>query len=114
MNQLLRLLVTLDFAEEGLEELVLRGWSGMKERLCDESLSQLASRCINLKKLKVSKMYCGFNVDPTFEIVRHQLLNLTESIIRSSSGQLKKLDLNKITYMSPLSEHDKSLLAALV
>ena len=56
----------------------------------------------------------GWDSDSPSDVVRHQLLNLTESIIRSSSGQLKHLDLRGITRLSLMSEHDESLIAALV
>ena len=116
MNQLLRLINALDFPEEGLKSLRLNLWkSGMKERLDDKSLQYITAHCTNLNKLIVTNMGKNwYRSDLPSAIMREQLLNLTESIIRSSSGQLKHLDLYRITDESPLSEHDESLISALV
>ena len=47
-NQLLELIVGLEFAKEGFKELILNEWHGMKDRLSDESIQRLVSLCRNL------------------------------------------------------------------
>ena len=50
-NQLLELIVGLEFAEEGLKKLRLNKWHGMKERLSDKSIQHLVSLCRNIQNL---------------------------------------------------------------
>lgn len=41
----------LEYAEEGLQELIFHNWSGMKERIPDGSMLQIADKCKNLQTL---------------------------------------------------------------
>ena len=55
-SQVLRLLDDLEFADDGLKELIFYDWRNMEERLPDGSLLQIADKCQNLQKLQVSWM----------------------------------------------------------
>ena len=51
ISQILKIFDDLEYVEEGLQKLIFHNWSGMKERIADGSILQIAEKCKNLQTL---------------------------------------------------------------
>ena len=59
VNQLLRCLDILNYADDGLKALKFYGWRNMEEPLNDQSLQNVVSKCQNVERLEVANMGKG-------------------------------------------------------
>ena len=106
MSQVIKIFDSLEYAEDGLKELVFLGWRSMDEGL-PNGLPQLADKCQNLQKLTVSSM------DMLANDSKKQIFKWTETIVQSCTDRLQILDLYGIAQHKSLDRHDASLIKSL-